>query len=133
MSLPVQRWLEPFPWAAVEANNAAICQHKSALHKPTSEGYIPAQARWESARGQELELLAALDICRECHRLAPFCFYNGNTFAGIARAMIHPLLQQLDAPTAFVFRSTVGHYVAGTIGQDELEQVLAAVVEKLPE
>lgn len=133
MNLPVQRWLEPFPWAAVEANNAAICQHKSALHKPTSEGYQPARARWEAARGEAQTLFDALELCRECHRLAPFCFYNGNTFAGIARAMIHPLLQDLAAPTAFVLRSTVGHYVAGTIGQDELEQVLAAVVEKISE
>ncbi len=109
------------------SNNAAICQAKSALHKSTSEGHEPARKLWESARVRELSLIEALDVCRECHRLAPFCFFNGNTFAGIARAMIHPILQKLDAPTAFTLRSAVGHYVAGTIGRQEIEQVVRSL------
>ncbi len=130
MKLPVQRWLAPFSWASVTSNNAAICQARSALHKATSEGHDPAKHLWEAALDRELSVLEALDLCRECHRLAPFCFYNGNTFAGIARAMIHPVLQRLDAPTAFAVRSAAGHYVAGTIGRDELEQVLRSIEVK---
>jgi hypothetical protein len=130
MKFPVQRWLKAFSWASVTRNNAAICQARSALHKPTSEGHEPAKRLWEAAIDRELRLLEALDICRECHRLAPFCFYNGNTFAGIARAMLHPLLQRLDAPTAFAFRSSTGHYVAGTIGREEMEQVLKSIEAK---
>lgn len=130
MKRSVRQWLEAFSWASVTRNNAAICQARSALHKATSDGHEPAKRLWEAAIGRELRLLEALDLCRECHRLAPFCFYNGNTFAGIARAMIHPLLQTLDAPTAFAFRSAVGHYVAGTIGREEIEQVLKSIEAK---
>ena len=130
MKIPVQRWLEPFSWSAVTDNNAAICQAKSALHKPTSDGHEPARRLWEKTRTCEIRLITALDVCRECHRLAPFCFYNGNTFAGIARAMIYPLLQNLDAPTALTVRNAVGHYVAGTIGRPEMEQVLKALETK---
>jgi hypothetical protein len=127
VNIPVQRWLEPFSWSAVTDNNAAICQAKSALHKPTSEGHEPARHLWENARTRKTSLIAALDICRECHRLAPFCSYNGNTFAGIARALIYPLLEQLDAPTSLIVRNAVGHYVAGTIGRLEMEQVVEAL------
>ncbi|NOS69813.1 MAG: hypothetical protein HOP33_07775 [Verrucomicrobia bacterium] len=130
MKIPVQRWLEPFSWSAVTDNNAAICKAKSALHKPTSDGHEPARRLWENACAREISLIEALDICRECHRLAPFCFYNGNTFAGIARAMVYPLLQRLDAPTALIVRNTVGHYVAGTIGRTEMEQVVKALEAK---
>ena len=130
MKIPVQHWLETFSWSAVTDNNAAICQAKSALHKPTSDGHEPARRLWETTRARKLNLLEALDVCRECHRLAPFCFYNGNTFAGIARAMIYPLLQNLDAPTGLLVRNSVGHYVAGTIGQAEMEQVIKALEAK---
>jgi hypothetical protein len=130
MKLPVRRWLKAFSWASVTRNNAAICQARSALHKATTEGHEPAKRLWDAAIDRELRLLEALDICRECHRLAPFCFYNGNTFAGIARAMIHPLLQRLDAPTAFAFRSAAGHYVAGTIGREEMGHVLKSIEAK---
>jgi hypothetical protein len=127
VKIPVQRWLEPFSWSAVTDNNAAICRAKSALHQPTSDGHEPARRLWDNTRTREISLLAALDTCRECHRLAPFCFYNGNTFAGIARAMIYPLIQKFDSPTALIVRNTVGHYVAGTIGRPEMEQVIKAL------
>ena len=57
-------------------------------------------------------LRKALDICRECHKLAPFCFYNGITFVAIGRTLIQ------------AFRSVVGHYIAGTAGADELRKAL---------
>ena len=130
MKIPVQPWLELFSWSAVTDNNKAICQAKSALHKATSDGHGPARRLWEKARAHELSLIAALDTCRECHRLAPFCFYNGNTFAGIARAMIYPLLQNLNPPKTLTVCNTIGHYVAGTIGRAEIEQVIQALEAK---
>jgi hypothetical protein len=33
----------------------------------------------------------AVDLCQRCHRLAPFCFYNGNTFASIIALVIKKL------------------------------------------
>jgi hypothetical protein len=32
-----QAWLALYSWAFVTAQNAALCQAKNALHKPTSE------------------------------------------------------------------------------------------------
>ena len=59
-----------------------------------------------------------MDLCRRCHRLAPFCFYNGNIFAGIVRDVV--LVLGLPADQAHVVRSLAGHIVAGVAtGQEE--------------
>jgi len=119
-----QHWLKDWPWATVVAINAGLCKEKNALHKPTSDGYKPAQELWESSRTRELTLRKALDICRQCHKLAPFCFYNGNTFVAIGRTMIQDLLRKMPPVEAQAFRGVVGHYIAGTAGADELSQAL---------
>jgi len=119
-----KRWLKDWPWDTVVTINAGLCQEKNALHKPTSDGYTPARTLWESSRKRELTLREVLDICRECHKLAPFCFYNGNTFAAIGRTIIQELLQKMPPLKAHSFRSVVGHYIAGTAGTDELSKAL---------
>jgi len=73
-----QRWLKDWPWETVVAINAGLCKKKDVLHKPTSDGHDPARKLWESSRTRGLTLRETLDICRECHKLAPFCFYKQN-------------------------------------------------------
>ena len=119
-----RHWLKDWPWQTVVAINAGLCKEKKALHKPTSDGYAPAQKLWEFAGQRELTLRETLDICRRCHKLAPFCFYNGNTFAAIGRTLIQDMLQKLSPVQAHTLRSVVGHYIAGTAGADELGKVL---------
>ena len=119
-----QRWLQDWPCETVVAINAGLCQKKHALHKPTSDGHEPARKLWEKSRVRELTLRETLDICRQCHKLAPFCFYNGNTFVAIGRTMIQDTLRQWPPVKAQSFRSVVGHYIAGTAGADELAKAL---------
>ncbi len=119
-----QRWLRDWPWETVVVINAGLCKEKKALHKPTSDGYMPAKKLWESSRTRALTLRETLDICRQCHKLAPFCFYNGNTFVAIGRTMIQDLLRKMSPVEAQAFRSVVGHYIAGTAGADELSRAL---------
>jgi hypothetical protein len=120
-----RHWLEDWPWQTAVVINEGLCKEKKTLHKPTSDGYGPAQKLWESARQRELTLRETLDICRRCHQLAPFCFYNGNTFAAIGRTMIQVILRPLPPAQAHTLRSVVGHYIAGTAGADELAKLLA--------
>ena len=119
-----QRWLKDWPWETVVVINAGLCKEKNALHKPTSDGYKPAQKLWESSRIRELTLRETLDICRRCHKLAPFCFYNGNTFVAIGRTLIQDLLHKMPPVKAQAFRSVVGHYIAGTAEADKLATTL---------
>lgn len=119
-----RHWLKDWPWETVVAINAGLCQEKHALHKATSAGYAPAKKLWETSRGRELTLREVFDLCRQCHQFAPFCFYNGNTFAAIGRTLIQDVLRKMPPLEAHGFRSVVGHYIAGTIGGDELSATM---------
>jgi len=120
-----KRWLEEWPWATVVTINAGLCKEKNALHKPNSEGYAPAKSVWEESRSIQLSLRQTLEICRRCHKLSPFCVYNGNTFAAVGRTIVQDILRKMSPVKAQAFRSVVGHYIAGTAGEEELDQALA--------
>ena len=110
-------WLREYSWEFVTAQNAILCAAKNALHGPTSDGYDATRRLWEEAFRQEITLEEAVDLCRRCHRGAPFCFYNGNTFAAIIRDVIN----QLGLPPAkeAAVRSLAGHIVAGVASAEE--------------
>ena len=92
------------------------------LRRPFRGDGVPSPYQTSCAR--ELTLRETLDICRQCHKLAPFCFYNGNTFKAIGRTMIQDVLKKMSPVKAHGFRSVVGHYIAGTAGADELAKAL---------
>jgi hypothetical protein len=128
MSRLVKSWLAPFDWEIVAGINRGLCKQKNALHKPTSDGHLPAKTLWEKNQHKELVLADALEICLKCHRLAPFCFYNGNTFAAIARDFIAELSPGFAADQTHILRSIAGHIVAGTatdIERKQLDSMLA--------
>jgi len=110
-------WLAPYSWEFVTAQNAVLCQAKHALHKPTSDGHDRTKQLWEDRHRQPMSLDEAAKLCRCCHRLAPFCFYNGNTFAAIIRDVISGL--GLPADQAYVVRGLAGHIVAGVATAEE--------------
>ena len=124
----VQPWLAPFTWAMVTAQNATLCAAKNALHKPTSDGHDMTMELWESRHLLPMSLDDAVDLCRRCHRLAPFCLYNGNTFASI----IALVMRKLDLPPsqAQIVRSLAGHIVAG-VGSDEEARAFREFCESL--
>ncbi|HZQ45818.1 MAG TPA: hypothetical protein VFC07_02305 [Verrucomicrobiae bacterium] len=130
MSELTKAWLLPFDWEFVTEVNRGLCKQKNALHKPTSDGHSPARQLWEENQTKKLKLAEALQICQRCHRLAPFCFYNGNTFAGIARDFVAELNSLLTPQKAYVLRSVAGHIVAGTATDIETEQ-LDRILEEL--
>jgi hypothetical protein len=114
----VQTWLEQFDWTVVTAQNAILCGAKNALHKPTSDGHEIAKQLWEKTHREAMTLDQAVDLCRRCHRLAPFCFYNGNTFSSIAALVIKKL--DLEPSQAYLVRSLAGHIVAGVASDEEI-------------
>lgn len=113
-----EAWLGEYTWDFVVAQNAALCAARQALHKPTSDGYEPARMLWESRFSEPMGLLDAVEICRMCHELAPFCFYNGNTFVAIIRDVIGKL--PLSSEQGYLIRSLAGHIVAGVaVGEEQ--------------
>jgi len=101
----------------VTAQNAMLCAAKNALHKPTSDGHDVTKALWESRHLESMGLDEAVDLCRRCHRLAPFCFYNGNTFSSVISLVIRSL--SLGPAQHQIVRSLAGHIVAGVASDEE--------------
>ncbi len=114
---PHRQWLLPYTWEFVVTQNAILCATKNALHKPTSDGYEMTRDLWVEKYLAATDLPEAVDLCRHCHRLAPFCFYNGNTFAAIIRDVIVTL--GLEPTQNHIIRSLAGHIVAGVASDEE--------------
>lgn len=110
-------WLRDYSWEFVTAQNAMLCAAKGALHKRTSDGHESTRSLWQENHQRETTLDEAVQLCRRCHRGAPFCFYNGNTFAAIIRDVIN----QIDLPEQrkSAARSLAGHIVAGVATVEE--------------
>lgn len=66
-----------------------------------------------------MSLYEAIEVCRRCHRIAPFTNYNGNTFAAIARILVKQL--GLTPESDHIARSLAGHIVAGVASDEEIE------------
>lgn len=115
---PNAHWLQPFSWDFVVAQNEVLCRAKSAHHGPTSDGHAVGMALWEGAQQREMSLFDAIETCRQCHRLAPFTNFNGNTFTAIARILVKRL--NLEATQEHLARSLAGHIVAGVASDEEV-------------
>jgi len=112
-------WLQPFSWDFVVAQNEILCRQKLAHHGPTSDGHADAKERWETGREREMTLYEAVEICRQCHRIAPFTNFNGNTFVAIARILVKRL--DLESTQESLARSLAGHIVAGVASEEEVQ------------
>ena len=114
----IEKWLAPFPWEMITSLNEGLCKQRNAFHGPTSDGHDQTQDLWRETHEMELSLAETISFLRKCHRMAPFCFYNGNTFASVALLIIRNL--DLDPQEAFAVRSLAGHIVAGvSTGEEE--------------
>src|SRR5215471_7275379 len=114
MAALIKVWLRVVPWETVVSINQALCEARHALHKPTSDGYASTKALWDRNRSKEFSLIELLEMFYQCHRLAPFCNYNGNTFVAVLRTLLTDELKQLPPDQAHVLLSIAGHIVAGT-------------------
>jgi hypothetical protein len=121
MATLTRTWLQVVPWETVVSINQALCIARNALHKPTSDGYAATKELWEKNRSRKFPLSELLQICFQCHRLAPFCNYNGNTFVTIVKTLMTDELKQLPPDQAHILRSIAGHIVAGTVTDIERE------------
>jgi hypothetical protein len=73
-------WLAQVPWEMVVWQNEQLCNAKKAHHGPTSDGHADCKSLWENSKMELMRLDEMVELCRRCHRLAPFTNYNGNTF-----------------------------------------------------
>ncbi len=70
-----------------------------------------------------------LDFLLECHRSAPFPFFNGNTFGEIARRVIDAIFIEFPPGRRREAASLGAHYVAGVLDRQSMDEGLSALAE----
>ena len=70
-----------------------------------------------------------LDFLLQCHRLAPFLFFNGNTFGEIARRIVDALFVEFPLSRRREAGSLSAHYVAGVLDRVSMETGLISLSE----
>jgi len=86
----IQNW----NWESVVSLNRGACERGRAQHGHNQETHQKVRDEWEETRHQALTLLETLDFLFRCHRATPFVFFNGNTFAEIARRLTDVLFAE---------------------------------------
>lgn len=122
-------FLQNWDWQSVVRLNRGVCERGRAQHGTNSESFEKVRQEWDQRRCIETTLGETLDYLRHCHRQAPFLFFNGNTFADIARTFSDYLFAELPHGRRREATSAVAHYVAGVLDGDDMAKVLQDLCE----
>ena len=107
-------------WESVISYNRGACARGGAQHGANSESFEATRREWEERRINESTLLEALDFLKSCHRKAPFLFFNGNTFADVARNTADIIFAEVPTGRRRELISSIAHYVAGVLDRDAM-------------
>ena len=121
----IQNW----DWKFIIGLNRAACERGRAQHGLNKEAHEKVRCEWEATRQQALTLLQTLDFLRHCHRSAPFLFFNGNTFAELARRLVDVLFADLARGRRREADSLAAHYVAGVLDREPMVSGINALME----
>jgi hypothetical protein len=122
-------FIKNWDWQFVTSLNRGSCDRGKALHGHNSETHERVRQRWEDRRSQELTLGETLNFLLECHRSAPFLFFNGNTFGEIARRIVDAIFTEFPLGRRREASSLAAHYVAGVLDRESMEHGLGALAE----
>ena len=68
-----------------------------------------------------------LDFLKRCHRLAPFLFFNGNTFAAIGRQLAVALFSELPTARQREVASAIAHCIAGVLDRESMVEIVESL------
>src|SRR6185437_3642800 len=116
-------------WQSVIRINERLCRGGRAQHGNNSETHARCEKDWDEGRRQERSLLETLDWLRSFHRKAPFLFFNGNTFAEIARTLTDALFAEFPHGRRREAASLAAHYVAGVLDREPFAEGIVTLAE----
>jgi hypothetical protein len=122
-------FIENWSWELIVSLNRGACERGRAQHGYNSEAHQKVRALWEETRPKELTLLDLLDLLFRCHRSAPFLFFNGNTFAEVARRTVDLLFADLPLSRRREAASLAAHFVAGVLDRDSMASGIESLCE----
>ncbi len=111
-------------WELVVSFNRGACARGSAQHGFNRETQETCRREWEEKQPLTLSLNETLDFLRQCHRRAPFLFFNGNTFTDVSRQLVAALFAELPTTRRREVMSAVAHYIAGVLDHESMSQIV---------
>ncbi|HEX4265096.1 MAG TPA: hypothetical protein VH597_12215 [Verrucomicrobiae bacterium] len=122
-------FLENWDWKSVVRINERLCGGGRAQHGKNSETHARCEEEWSDGSRKKRTLSETLDWLRSFHRKAPFLFFNGNTFAEIARTLTDALFAEFPRGRRREAASLAAHYVAGVLEREPVIQGIDALAE----
>ena len=116
-------FIKNWDWQLVVSLNRGACARGSAQHGFNRETQEACAGEWESTRHQVLSLGETIDFLRECHRRAPFLFFNGNTFADVGRQIGAVLFAELPVSRLRQVASAIAH-IAGVLDREAMVEIV---------
>jgi len=123
-------FLAHWNWQSVVRLNERLCGSGRAQHGKNSETHAACEKEWSEGVQVQRTLLKTLDWLRSFHRKAPFLFFNGNTFAEIARTLTDVFFAEFPHARRREAASLAAHYVAGVLDQKSVVSAIASLAEK---
>jgi len=117
-------------WQSVVLLNERLCGSRRSQHGKNSETHAACEKEWREGVQIQRTLLQTLDWLRSFHRKAPFLFFNGNTFAEIARTLTDALFAEFPHARRREAASLAAHYVAGVLDQKSIIAGITSLAEK---
>ena len=105
-------------WELVVSLNRGACSRGGAQHGFNRETQAACASEWAEKQEQVLSLNETIDFLRQCHRRAPFLFFNGNTFADVGRQIAAALFADLPTTRRREVMTAVAHYIAGVLDRE---------------
>src|SRR2546430_2870303 len=116
-------------WELVVGLNRGACARGGAQHGQNSESSAAVEAEWRQRQTEIRSLAETIEFLRQCHRRAPFLFFNGNTFADVGRTIVDFVFAELQTSRRREVMSSVGHYIAGVLDKQSMVQILHSLCE----
>ena len=122
-------FIKNWDWQFVASFNRGACERGKAQFGHNSEAYERVRQRWETVHAQILTLGEALNFLLQCHRAAPFLFFNGNTFGEIARRIVDAVYVEFPLSRRREAGSLAAHFVAGVLDGKSMESGLITLAQ----
>jgi hypothetical protein len=114
-------------WELVIGLNQGACARGSAQHGKNSESYAAVESSWRQRESEISSLAETIEFLRQCHRRAPFLFFNGNTFADVGRTIVDLVFAELPTPRRREVMSAVAHHIAGVLPWEAMAEIVESL------
>jgi hypothetical protein len=123
------QFLKNRSWELVVGLNRGACARGGAQYGFNRETQATVASEWAEKQASPLSFAETLDFLRHCHRSAPFLFFNGNTFADVARQLAAALFADLTSGRRREVTSAVAHYIAGVLDRESMVEIVESLCE----